>query len=477
MTQKVIDYFKQICSIPHGSGNCSKIADMLSNFGTSRGLSVYRDSHDNVIIKKPGVGRGINSSPVILQGHMDMVCTKTADADIDMAKDGLKLVEEGDILYAKNTSLGADDGIGVAMIMAALDNDSIDMPPIEGVITTDEETGMEGAAALDMSTLKGRYLINLDSEAEGEFTCGCAGGERIDIKMPLIKRDYLHCSVIELKVTGLKGGHSGCDIHRNRTNAITFLVRALRELSKEYAFDICGLNGGQFDNVICNDAFCRIVIPDTEADSISKCLNDMFDEAVSGLREYEPDIAPAFDVICSGKELSIEVTDDTNEVLDALNKIPQGVIAMNIEPEDTVETSANVGIIRMDSGFLKITYLIRSCVNENKKMTEKLIVNNYSRIGASYDIRGNYPAWSFVSDSRLRETAVKVYSNMFGKAPVVTVTHGGLECGYFSSGIDGIDCLSIGPQIDDIHSVREKISLSSIDRTVRFMTELLKEII
>lgn len=477
MTHKVIDYFKKICSIPHGSGNCEKIADMICDFGKARGLSVYRDSHDNVILTKGGVGRGVDAAPVILQGHMDMVCTKTTDADIDMVLEGLKLVEEGDLLYAKGTSLGADDGIGVAMIMAALDNDSIDMPPIEGVFTTDEETGMEGAAALDMSLLKGRYLINLDSEAEGEFTCGCAGGERIDIKLPLVKRDYLNCSIIELKIAGLKGGHSGCDIDKNRTNAVTFLVRALTVLSKEFVFDISGFDGGRFDNVICNDAACRIVIPNSSVESLLARLDMMFEEAVKGLKEFEPDIAPAYDVLSRSSEHSLDVIEDTNEVLSVMNKMPQGVIAMNKEPAGTVETSANAGIIRMESGQLTVTYLIRSCINENKKTVEKLIVNNYSRIGASCDIRGNYPAWTFVSDSKLRETAIKVYGKMFSKAPAVTVTHGGLECGYFSSGIEGVDCLSIGPQIDDIHSVREKISLSSIDRTTKFLTELLTELI
>lgn len=479
LTENVLYYFEQICKIPHGSGNCHALASWLCEFGRSRGLDTHIDDHDNVLIRKPGVGEGASCAPVILQGHMDMVCTAVPGSDIDMKLDSLKLKRDGDIMYAEDTSLGADDGIGVAMMLAVLDDNDTDMAPIEAVFTTDEEVGMEGAADFDMSLLSGRMLINLDSEAEGEFTCGCAGGERVDFYFPMkaIKLDNL--DVYTLRLYGLKGGHSGCDIDKNRQNAIKLLADIVYQISKELDVVLIDVLGGEFDNVICDEAVCRVAIPRDQSEKLCDIFTKASCETQKRLKGFEPDMA--FDIVRGDSALdessTVMAIENSSEFLKAVAEAPQGVVEMSGDFAGAVQTSLNLGIACVDGNSLSMTFLLRSSVNEQKALLERRLVTILTQVpGCTYSVRGTYPAWSFAPDSKLREKASALYEQMFGKPPVLTVTHGGLECGYFSSGINGVDCLSIGPQIDDIHSVREKISISSIDRTSRFLSELLKNL-
>lgn len=481
MTERVIEIFKEICAIPHGSGNCEKIGEYLLRFAAKRGLEAYKDNAGNVLIKAPGVNESYKDcETVILQGHQDMVCVKEDGCDIDMRSDPLEIRIENGIISARGTSLGADDGIGVAMALAVIENTKNRRPPIEALFTVDEETGMGGAAAFDTSLLRGKKLINLDSEEEGVVTCSCAGGERVDVRIPLSETAGGNDCCLRISVSGLIGGHSGCDIHKGRQNAIRIITEMLEAVS-EKDFKLFELCGGRFDNVICSDAYAVIAVDPTGKEmlmnnlrSMGIKLKDKYGSIEKGVTVCVDELSVPKDVAATKKILGIK---ETKEFLSVMKEIPQGVVMMMEERPESVDTSMNLGTVSFSENRLKMTFSLRSCCDERKKDLEKKISDSFLKIkGCELKVRDPYPAWQFATSSPLRDALCEAYREEFGSPMDVAVTHGGLECGYFASRIEGCEIVSIGPQIDDIHSVKEKVSVDSIERTVKLLSALLRRL-
>lgn len=467
----VFGYFEEICAIPHGSRNTKQISDYLVNFAEEHGLRYIQDEVNNVILFADGTCGMEDHEPVILQGHMDMVCEKDADCPIDMAAEGLDVTHDDSVVFAKGTTLGADNGIAVALAMAILADKSIPHPPLEVIITVDEEIGLLGAAAIDLSELKGRTLINLDSEGEGIFTVSCAGGCTATISLP-VERRAVYGPCIRLAVDGLQGGHSGADIHLKRGNANKIMGEFMNRIQKIMPLCLTSLAGGTKDNAIPRSCQATLVAMGIHLERI----NTIAEELQAEIREEfdEPEVTvQAFDVdALGGNSLT---TESTAKVIGLLCAAPNGVQSWSKDIEGLVQTSLNMGIVKLGDRF-NITFSVRSSVNNEKtELLEQLktLANFYE---AFYSQVGEYPAWEYKKESRLRDTMVAVYKDMFGKEPKVEVIHAGLECGLFSEKLPGLDCVSIGPQMHDIHTTRERLEIASTERTWNFLLEVLKSL-
>lgn len=467
-----IDYFKELSKIPHGSGNTKAISDYLVSFAQKKNLEYYQDEMNNVvIIKEASTGRE-KDEPVIIQGHMDMVAVSDDDS-VDMAKEGLTLVEEDDFLYAKGTSLGADDGIAVAYGLAILDDDSLSLPRIELVVTVDEEIGMLGAGKIDLSMLKGHTMLNVDSEEEDTFWVSCAGGTRMDITYPLEKMSEEELSdalAYEISISGLIGGHSGTEINKGRANAIVLMNTILSKLYDSHFVEGIGdLSGGTADNAIASSCSARIIGGSIEP--------ELFD--IIKFEALEDFMGVEHDAVISIKPIAKEGMDwyrlkDTG-YFSFVTNIPNGVQAMSRNIEDLVETSLNHGLASMEDGAIKLGLSIRSQINDKKEELVYAITDKGFSYGAFFNVYGDYSGWEYKEDSPLREKMVSTYKEMFKTTPKVKALHAGLECGVLSGKIKDLDCVSFGPWIYDIHTTREKLSLSSAKRIYDFIVELLSK--
>ena len=467
----VFGYFEEICAIPHGSRNTKQISDYLVNFAEEHGLRYIQDEVNNVILFADGTCGMEDHEPVILQGHMDMVCEKDADCPIDMAAEGLDVTHDDSVVFAKGTTLGADNGIAVALAMAILADKSIPHPPLEVIITVDEEIGLLGAAAIDLSELKGRTLINLDSEGEGIFTVSCAGGCTATISLP-VERRAVYGPCIRLAVDGLQGGHSGADIHLKRGNANKIMGEFMNRIQKIMPLCLTSLAGGTKDNAIPRSCQATLVAMGSHLERIKTIAEELQAEIREEFDEPEVTVQ-AFDVdALGGNSLT---TESTAKVIGLLCAAPNGVQSWSKDIEGLVQTSLNMGIVKLGDRF-NITFSVRSSVNNEKtELLEQLktLANFYEAI---YSQVGEYPAWEYKKESRLRDTMVAVYKDMFGKEPKVEVIHAGLECGLFSEKLPGLDCVSIGPQMHDIHTTRERLEIASTERTWNFLLEVLKSL-
>ena len=466
---RVFDFFEEICSIPHGSRNEKLISDYLVNFAKERGLKYIQDEVNNVIIFQEGTCGYEDHAPVILQGHMDMVCEKDASCPIDMAAEGLDVTHDGHNVFAKGTTLGGDDGIAVAYALALLDDTTIAHPPLEVVITTDEEVGMLGAAKIDLSMLKGRTLINIDSEDEGIFTVSCAGGARATITLPEERRSvYGPC--IRLTVDGLKGGHSGVEINQNRANANKIMGEFMSRIQALMPLCLTSFSGGSKDNAIPRSCQATLVAMGINLERI----NGIAEALQTEIRETydEPDATvQAFDVDALGGNAL--TTECTAKVIALLCTAPNGVQKMSTDIEGLVQTSLNMGIAKLGNG-MSMTFSVRSSVNAEKEELLQKLRELAEFYGAGYSQMGEYPAWEYKADSKLRDVMVKTYTDMFGREPQVVAIHAGLECGLLSEKLPGLDCVSVGPQMHDIHTSREKLEIASTERTWKFLLEVLK---
>ncbi|MBO4853527.1 MAG: aminoacyl-histidine dipeptidase [Oscillospiraceae bacterium] len=464
----VFGFFEELCAVPHGSGNTKAISDYLVSFARARGLEHYQDELNNVIIIKEASCGYEMSKPVILQGHMDMVCEKTPDCAKDMEKEGLDLAVEGDTVYAVGTTLGGDDGIAVAMMLAALDDEALPHPRLECVFTVDEEVGMEGAAGLDVTPLHGRRLLNIDSEDEGIFTVGCAGGNRTHCVVP-VKREYFTGTVITVTVSGLIGGHSGVEIHKGRANASVVLGRALYAVSKVLPMRIVSVDGGLKDNAIPVGARAVITVADAEA------ARRALDRLGAALRnEYavtDPGICLASK---EGGEGAPMDRDSTDRVLCLLTNCPNGVQVMSADMEGLVQTSLNLGVLTTADGAVEASFCVRSSVDSQKEMVTDRLRCLTQQLGGSIRVTGDYPGWQYRHDSPLRDLLTQVYMEQYGKVPSVEAIHAGVECGLFCGKIPELDCVSIGPDLTDIHTCREKMHIASVQRTWALLTETLR---
>ena len=472
--KKVFEFFELISSVPHGSDNTDMISGLCCEFARLRGLRYILDALGNVIIFKPASAGYEDHEPVIIQGHMDMVTVKTTQCDIDLDREGLRLRTDGEYLWADGTSLGADDGIAIAMSMAVLDSDDIPHPPIEAVFTINEETGMDGAEFIDTSVLCGRRMLNIDSEVEGVITAGCAGGIRVFGEFTL-NRGPRTLHSLQLTLSGLIGGHSGSEIHHNRTNSNILMAQLLHGLQKIAPVSLADLSGGEKDNAIANSASAVIAFAPEDFSAVSEYLADFEGTVICDISKGEPDVKLDVDELGVGEIDSCDFA-ASERIISAMNDLPNGVIAMNPYIPGLVQTSTNLGIVGTDDNAVKLTFCLRSSVMSELDALKKRISDTIVTFGGKASSGGAYPAWEYKEDSPLRNKAVKSYTKLFGKPPKIEVIHAGLECGLFSAKIPELDCISFGPDILDIHTVNEKLSVASAKRTYALLLELLKNL-
>lgn len=471
---RVFHYFEELTKIPHGSYHTREISDYLVRFAKDHNLKYYQDLADNVIIYK-NASKGYEEAPVtILQGHMDMVCEKTPGSAHDFEKDPLKLQIDGDFISAKDTTLGGDNGIAIAYALAILESEEIVHPALEVVITSDEEVGLLGADSLDTSKLNGTYMINLDSEDEGIITAGSAGGVDAISYIPL---HYWEADgmLFDVVIDGLLGGHSGVDITKNRANANVIMGRYLYELTEKYDYMIADITGGNKSNAIPRMCTASLVAAETDMAAIL-AFTESFQQAIR--KEY----TNTDDGICvhlvpksSGTYQVLDVS-AKHRVLFYLRNVPNGIMKMSGQIEGLVETSTNLGVIKMEDNHFYALSGVRSSFTSARDDVGNKIQFITEFLAGDYSEQAPYPSWEYLEDSPLRKTMCDVYENLYGKQPQVEVIHAGLECGLFFDKMRDLDCVSIGPDMADVHTTEERLSISSVSRTWDYLLAVLKEI-
>lgn len=482
-SKEVFKWFEEISKIPRESGNEKEISDFLVKFAEERDFEVYRDFQNNVIIKKCGTFGYENKSPVIIQGHTDMVCEKTENSKHDFKHDRIELIVEGDILRANDTTLGADDGIAIAMGLALLDSKNIAHPPIEFLATTSEETGMDGALAITGENLKGKTLINIDSEEEGIFLVSCAGGLNAIVEFE-IERENLSLKeslkenfdkYLKIEIKGLKGGHSGIEIDKQRANAIKILGRLLYKV-KEY-INLVFVEGGSKHNAIAKNSTAIIITKDS--DKISKIKNILEESAKKIKNEYK--------TIDSQMQINIEKLynldkeklkgfikkEISDNIIDFMNLAPNGVLYMSCNLKGLVQTSANNGVLKEENGKLIYTISIRSSVESSLEEIASVVEIAARKTNARFRKESEYPAWEYDASSKIKDIALKVYKKTTGKDAKVESIHAGLECGILKKVLPEVDMISFGPDINAVHTPAEHLIISSVDRTWKFLKELI----
>lgn len=473
--KKVFQYFEEICGIPHGSGNVDKISDYLVKFAKDRNLFYIQDELKNVIIIKEATKGYENEPAVILQGHMDMVAVKKPELDMDMKTEGLRVAVDGDLVYAEGTSLGGDDGIAVAYALALLDSEEYAHPRLEVVITVDEEVGMDGARGIDLSMLKGRRLLNLDSEEEGIFLTSCAGGGRIHTYLPFSVKEK-EGVLYRISVEGLLGGHSGAEIHKERGNSNCLMGRILYNLTKEIPVCVESMQGGLADNAIPRQTVATVLIEEKDIHKFKEILLCQEKEIKAEFATKDPDFAITTIMVDEGSYTCAE-EESTAEMASFIMALPNGVQAMSADMQGLVETSLNLGIMELQTGEQELLceFSVRSCIESAKQNLIGKVCAVAELAGASYSVSGDYPGWAYRVDSPLREKMIRVYERMYGKKPQVQAIHAGLECGILASKIEDLDCISFGPDMKDIHTTEETLSISSTKRVWEYLVTLLAE--
>jgi dipeptidase D len=473
--QKVWFYFKQILDIPRPSKKEDKIREYLINFGKEHNLETLTDDVGNVLIRKPATKGFENRKPVVLQSHIDMVCEKNNDVDHDFEKDPIEVYIEEGWVKAKGTTLGADDGIGIAAALAILDSNDIPHGPLEALFTVDEETGLTGAFGLQPDFLKGKILLNLDSEDEGQLFIGCAGGQDTLAWLPYDKEDVPNgYKAFKITVKGLVGGHSGDDINKNRGNANKILNRFLWENYKNMDIKLHVFDGGNLRNAIAREAFATILIPEENEQKLIELT-----------KSYEKTIKDEFHKTESGLVVSIEETelpeyivdnDSTFELLNAIYACPHGVIAMSQDIEDFVETSTNLASVKFNDEDIIITTSQRSSVESRKQDVTNMVVSVFNLAGAKTKTSEGYPGWTPNPDSEIVDITSKLYIKLFNEEPEILAIHAGLECGLIGDKYPGMDMISYGPTIKGAHSPDERLEIESVKKFWDLTLEILKNI-
>lgn len=470
--KRVFYYFEELCKIPHGSGNTKQISDYLVSFAKEHGLEYVQDEMNNVVIYKPATEGYEDAPAVILQGHMDMVCEKRPDVDHDFTKDPLNISVKDGYVTANGTTLGGDDGIAVAYGLALLESTELAHPALEVLITVDEEIGLLGAEDFDCSALKGKRLINLDSEAEGSLWISCAGGLSGISTIP-VQRVEAEGQKAAVKITGLMGGHSGAEIDKKRANANVLMGRFLYTLQKEAAYEIISLAGGQKDNAITREADAELLVEDVNA--VKACA----EKVQKGFRE---------EYAGTDEGITIEITDlgassarvlhptSREKVLFFLMEVPFGIQKMSGSIDGLVETSTNIGIVKLGEDEFLGSSSVRSSVEAAGAALSDKICYLTEFLGGDYTVQGAYPAWEYRKDSPLRDQMVEVYEEMYGEKPNVVAIHAGLECGLFYKKIEGLDCVSLGPNMKDIHTSEEVLDIASTERVWKYLVKVLESL-
>lgn len=470
----VFSYFEELCSIPHGSSDTKKISDYCVRFAQEHGLRCIQDDSNNVIIFKDGTAGYENSAPVMLQGHLDMVCEKTADCAIDFTKDGLTLKLEDGIISAEGTTLGGDDGIAIAYALAILASDDIPHPPLEAVFTVDEEIGMLGAAALDCSPLKARTMLNMDSEDEGYLLVSCAGGVGAICHLP-ITRVQAEGVQAELTIAGLTGGHSGVEIDKQRANANQLIGRALNELSKIVPFQLVSVAGGLKDNAIPREAVAKLIVAEEDIAALNEFVSNYQTVFSSEYSISDPQLTMTVQIGEHAAVLAIDPSSQERTIAALLN-LPGGIQRMSLDIEGLVQTSLNMGILTTEDSEVVMSFAVRSSVSTEKEEVVSRMVSLMTVLGGTVERVGDYPAWEYKKDSHLRDLMIEIFEEMYGRKPVVQALHAGVECGLFAGKLPGLDCVSFGPDMQDIHTTSECMSVESVRRTWEYTLEILKRL-
>ncbi|ETP72074.1 Xaa-His dipeptidase [Lachnospiraceae bacterium JC7] len=468
--KEVFSYFEEICGIPHGSGNTQAISDHLVKFAVDHGLRYRQDEAGNVVIFKSATKGYESAETVMIQGHMDMVAEQDPDCKKDMMTEGLDLFVDGDVIGARGTTLGGDDGIAVAMELAILASHEVEHPDLECVFTVGEEIGMVGARALDTADLKAKYMLNLDSEVDGIFTVSCAGAARVVVRFSG-ERETFEGKALKLTVGGLSGGHSGEEIHKGRANADILLGRALFEISRKTEMRLSEASGGTKDNAIPREAKATIVVSDMKA--AEEAVTELDLKLRNEYRVTDPGVwaklEPAEACAVFGREL-------TEKIVCFMFTVPNGVQVMSADVEGLVQTSTNLGQVYTEGDSVSFSFLTRSSVNSQRDETVERIEALALALGADAETGAAYSAWEYKADSRLRDIMIEAYRALNGTDPKVEALHAGLECGILSGKMPGLDAVSIGPDLTDIHTPRERLHIESTGRIYKLTLETLRRL-
>ncbi len=462
--ESIMDYFKEINKIPRCSKHEDKIADYLVKWAKSKNFETKKDKYNNVVICVPATDGYKNKDSIAIQGHMDMVCEKTRYSKHDFSKDPIDVIIDGDWAKAKDTTLGADDGIALAIGLALASDNTLKHPEIELLFTSDEETGLNGAKKLEPGFFKSKKLINIDSETEGVFTVGCAGGEDTDIMFPLQygqKDGYFY----EIKIYGLLGGHSGGEINKNRANAIKLIVNIIKKL-QEYEPFLCYIEGGSARNAIPKNAEAVIRLKKQITPNI---IGEFYKDTLENYPE-ETGLKIEFQQLDEPKQIFL----NSQDILNILEKLPHGVY--ETENKNTVKTSNNLAKVQTKGDFLRISTNQRSLTKEGLDTITGIIENIAEKYNAEYISYNRYPSWQPDYNSAMLKKSVEIYEKLFSKKPEISVIHGGLECGIIGSKNDKIDMISIGPTIEDVHTPNEKLYIPSLEKVWKLLTNMLQEI-
>lgn len=448
-----------------------KISSYCMSFAEEHSLEAFCDEANNVIIFKAGTEGYEDAEPIILQGHLDMVCQETEGTFFDFENDGLDIYIDGDFIRARGTTLGADNGIAVAMILAVLESNDIPHPPIEAVFTTDEEIGMIGAGKLSFDKLKGRKMINIDSEDSDAITVSCAGGSDFQVLLPM--KTVKTCGTqVQLKISGLKGGHSGVEINNGRENASVLMGRLLNYVKNLCDFDLISINGGDKSNAI--PSLCNVLALTKNPEVMQTAVEKYADIIKKEVSENEPDFSAECVI---NEEINASVMEKTlrDELIFVLVCAPNGVVRMSSEIENLVETSINLGILKTDFEKIIIHYALRSNKASALEFLEERLKVFFARTNAKVQTFGHYPPWEYNEASELKEIYKAKYKEKFGRMPSVEAIHAGLECGVFASNIEKFDGISIGPQMYDVHTPKESLSITSTAEIFEILLNVLKE--
>lgn len=472
--KEVFQYFEQISRIPRGSGNMEQISNFMVQFAKNEGLFYIQDEMKNVIIVKEATPGYEEEPAVILQGHMDMVTVKKPGCNKDLLTDGLDLMVEGDYLYAKDTSLGGDDGIAVAYCMALLASKDIPHPKLEVVLTVEEEVGLDGARGIDVSMLTAKRMLNLDSEEEGVFLSSCAGGARAKVRFQA-KEENTTGLLCHIRVDGLIGGHSGVEIIKERGNSNCLVSRALFAAASRMPIQIVHMSGGEADNAIPRETEAVVLLPVDKRGAMDALLQEELLDWKDELSSKDPDVNMSwhFEEVSTGVKAA--TADDTKTMLQLLVALPAGVQGMSKDIEGLVETSLNMGVLCYEDGLLKSDFSVRSSIESKKRELISKVTAIATLAGGTCEVKGDYPGWKYCVSSPVRDKAVAVYESLFGKEPEIRAIHAGVECGFLVNKIPGLDCISMGPDIMDIHTTEEKLSISSSKRVWEFLLAFLRE--
>lgn len=469
----VWEHFAQLNAIPRGSKKEEKAAQWVADFGAQLGLEVLRDDIGNVIIKKPGQNGGENKEPVILQSHVDMVHQKNADTVFDFDTDGIRMYVDGEWVKAEGTTLGADNGMGVAYMLTILKDKTINHPPIEALFTIDEEAGMTGAKNLGSGLLQGKRLLNIDTEDDREITIGCAGGIDSNVSLQFRMEDTPdNTKAYYISVKGLKGGHSGMDINLGRGNANKILFRLLFQGYSKFGMRINAVDGGGLRNAIPREAFATVVVDIQKTGEFENHLHHLGEEIKKELQTTEPDLSITWENTANPVNV-VNVTTQVN-IIRAIYSMVNGVYRMSAEVDGLVETSSNLARVIIKDGEFTSQSLQRSSVESSKIDIANAIRACFEQIGAVVENGGDYPGWRPNPDSPLLKVAEELHRGVFNREPLVAACHAGLETGIITGVYPGLDMISIGPTIKHPHSPDEKVNIQSVDAFWKFLLKLLE---